>query len=162
VEPEAEQEGLQPQLRILQRDSRRITGAAEIADGFVLGRRDVHCGEIPGPEEPSELDGVAPVGLHFVAGPPRDERRRHDLARQALPREIAIQAIAARAGLVDEAQRGGLALQATNQLVEVRLARPNLADEHRRIGPVSGRMRDGNRIFVHIQPDGERCRLRHG
>ena len=60
----------------------------------------------PDREQPRELDGIAAVGLHLVPRPPRDQRRRHDVTRQPLPREIAIQPVPTRAGLVDEPQRG--------------------------------------------------------
>jgi len=113
-------------------------------------------------KDPRLLDGIAPGGLHLVARPARDQRRRDDVTRQSLPREIAIQAIPARARLVGEAQRRSLPLEAANQLVDIGVARPNLADEHRRIGPAPRRVRDGNRFFVDIQPDVERYRLRHG
>ena len=41
VQPEPQQERLQPELRVLQRDPRRIARATQIADRFVLDRRHV-------------------------------------------------------------------------------------------------------------------------
>jgi len=60
VEPEAQEERLQPELRILQRDPRGVAGAAQIADRFILHGGHVHGGEVAGAQEPRELDSVPP------------------------------------------------------------------------------------------------------
>ena len=36
------------------------------------------------------------------------------------------------------------------------------AQKHGRIGALAQRVGDRDRIFVHVQPDEQRCRLRHG
>ena len=124
VEPEAQQERLQPQRRIRQRDTRGIAGAAEIAKRFILDAGHVHRREIAGAPESREFDGVTPIGLHFVAGASGNQRRGDDIARQRFAGERAIQAVAARTGFVGEPQLGGLALQAADQFVEVGLPGP--------------------------------------
>jgi hypothetical protein len=62
------------------------------------GHRD--GGELAGPVEPRELARIAPVGLDAVAGPDRNERRRDDLAGDAHRRELPIDLVPARPGLV--------------------------------------------------------------
>ena len=55
-----------------------------------------------------------------------------------------------------------LALQASQQLIEVRLARADGADEHGRLGAAAGGVRDGDGILVDVQTDEQWSRLRHG
>jgi hypothetical protein len=100
VEPQTQEEGLQAQLRIFQRDARGVAGATEVAKGFIVDRRHVHRGQVAGAQEPREFDGVAPVGLDLVPRPPRDEGRRHHVAGQPFTGEVSIPAIAARPSLV--------------------------------------------------------------
>src|SRR6185503_10333353 len=75
VEAEPKQESLQPELCGLECDSRRVTRTAYVANRFVVDRRDVHAREISGTKEPRELDGIASVGLHAIAGLLRNEGR---------------------------------------------------------------------------------------
>ena len=133
--------------------------SAAAADGW---RRDVHGRQIPRPQQPRQRDSIAPVGLYFVAGLPRDERRRDHLAGEALVGEVAVQVIATRAGFVGEDQRRRLGLQSPNQLVKVGVARAYRAEKHRRRGAVALGMRDGDRVLVHVQTNKKRCRLCHG
>lgn len=73
-----------------------------------------------------------------------------------------MQAIPTRPGLVDEPQLRGLPLEAANQPVDVSLACPDLPAKHRLIGAAARRMRDRDRILVHVQPDEQRSRLGPG
>jgi hypothetical protein len=73
-----------------------------------------------------------------------------------------MQPVAARAGFVGEDELRGLPLQAPDQFVEVRLPRPDRADEHRRIGALSQRVGNGNRILVDVETDEKRSRLCQG
>ena len=73
VPTEPEQEGLQPELRALEREPRGVPRATQIANRFILNRRDVDMGQIAGPEQPREVHGVASIGLDLVAGLLRDE-----------------------------------------------------------------------------------------
>ena len=50
VQAESQQERLQPELGILERDPRGVAGPTEIANRFILDRRHVHGGQIPGPQ----------------------------------------------------------------------------------------------------------------
>jgi hypothetical protein len=88
--------------------------------------------------------------------------RAHAVARPAFLGQLAMQAIATRAGLVHTPQLSGLALQATQEAIDVDLARPDLSPKHRRLGPPARGMRDGDRILVDIQPDKQRSRLGQG
>ena len=162
VPTQTEQERFQPQLRVLARDPRGIARATQIAEGFVLDRRHIDGGEIARAQQPRELDGIAPIRLHAVARLLRDQRRRDHLTRQALRGEIPIEAVATRPRLVGERERACPALQASQQLIEVRLARTNGADEHGRLGATAGGVRDGDGIFVDVQTHEQRSRLRHG
>jgi predicted glycosyltransferase len=82
MQPQPEQKPLQPELRILQRQTRGIARATEIADRFVSDRRHVDARQIAGAEQARQFDGVAPVGLDLVAGFLRDERRGHGQSNQ--------------------------------------------------------------------------------
>ena len=84
------------------------------------------------------------------------------MAVESLARQVAMQAVPTRPGFICKHERGRFRLQPPNQFVEVRLAGPDRADKHGRIGALPLRVRDGNLIFVHVQPDEQRCRLRHG
>jgi hypothetical protein len=53
-------------------------------------------------------------------------------------------------------------VQASQQLIEVRLTRTNGADDHRRLRAAADGVRDGNRIVVDVQTDEQWSRLRHG
>ena len=52
------QEGLQPGLRGLESPDRILPGAAEVADGLVLDRRDIDRGQIAGAHEPGRRGRV--------------------------------------------------------------------------------------------------------
>ena len=162
VPAQSEEERFQPQLRVLARHARGIARATQIAEGFVLDRRHVDGGEIARAQEPRELDGVTPIRLHAVAWLLRDQRRRDHLTRQALRGEIPVEAVATRSRFIGERERACLALQASQQLIEVRLARANGADEHGRLGAPAGGVRDGDGIFVDVETDKQWSRLRHG
>ena len=49
VQPEAQEERLQAELRILQRHARGIAGPAEVADRFIFHGGHVDGGEVAGP-----------------------------------------------------------------------------------------------------------------
>ena len=63
----AQEEGLQPVLGGLAIPDRILTRAGEVADGFVLDRRDRDRGQIAGTPQPGELGGVTAIGLDAVA-----------------------------------------------------------------------------------------------
>ena len=81
---------------------------------------------------------------------------------EPLAGQVAMEGVAARSGLVRKHQRRRLRLKPPDQLVKVRLARADLAEEHGRIGALPLSMGDRDRIFVNVQTDKQRSRLRHG
>jgi len=161
VPPESQQEGLQAELRILEGEPRGVARPTEVADRFVVDGRHVDGREIPIAEQPRELDRVTPVGLDLVARFLRNQRRGDDLTREALAGQIPLQDVPARTRFVREHQVGCLGLQAPDQLVEVRLARPGRPDEHRRGRVPAVRVCDRDGILVNVETDEKRCRLCH-
>ena len=161
MQPEAEEQRLQAQLRVLHRQPRCIARATQVADRFVFDGRDVHCREVARAEQPRQRDRIPPVGLHRVAGFARDQRRRDHLTRDAFACEIAVQPVAARPGLIRDLQSGGFPLQAAQQLIDVGLTTADFSDEHRGRGITAG-VSDRNRIVVDVQTDEQRSRLGHG
>ena len=155
VQPEPEEKGLQSELGIRQGDPRGVARSAQITNRFILHGGHVDGGEVAGAEEPRELDGIAPIGLHLVPGSAWNERRRDDVTREPFRREVPIQAIPIRPGFVDEVQIGGLPLQPTNQPIEVGVARPDRADEHRRRRATAGGVGHRDGILMDIQADEE-------
>ena len=77
-------------------------GSAPGHAALLLRRRRPNERELAGPVEPDELARVTTVGLHPVARPYRDQRRRDDVAGHTHRREQPVQLIAARAGLVTD------------------------------------------------------------
>jgi hypothetical protein len=159
---EPEQECLQSKLRVFERQTRGVTRPTEVPDGFILDRRHVDACEIAGPKQSCEFDRITSVCLHLVAGLLRDQRWRDHVTGESLVRQVAMERIAARSGLVGKDQRGRLRLQAPDQFVEVHLARTDRANKHRRIGALPLGMGHRDRIFVDVQTDEQRSRLRHG
>src|SRR5712691_808318 len=162
VEAETEEEGLQPELGGLEGDDGGLAGATEIAQRFVLDGGDVDGVEVTGAQQAGELDGIAAVGLDAVAGLFRDERRGDDQAGDAAAREVAIQNVAAGAGLIGDHEAVGLLLEPANEPVDVGRARADAAD----VGDVGAAVvrdvghRDG--LLVHIETDKQRGGLLHG
>ncbi len=78
--------------------------AHEIAQRFIIGRRDVDRRELAGAMQPGQGVAVAPIGLDPIAAPFRHARRIDDDAVLPLGGEIAVDPKPARAGLVHEPQ----------------------------------------------------------
>ena len=78
--------------------------ADEIAQRFVVGRRDVDRGELAGAMQPGERVAIAPIGLDPIAAALRHARGIDDLAVLPLGGELAMDPKPARAGLIHEAQ----------------------------------------------------------
>ncbi len=72
-------------------------------------------------------------------------------ARQALPGEVAIQPIAAGAGLVNEHESRALALEPPHQGIDVALPGPDGAEENGVRGVIPARVRDSDGLFVDIE-----------
>ena len=84
VQAESEEKPFQAELRVLEREPRRVAGAHQIADRFIVDAGHIDAREIARAEQPGEFHSVAPVGLHLVAGFLRNQRRRDDVAGEAL------------------------------------------------------------------------------
>jgi hypothetical protein len=54
--------------------------------------------------QPCQTGGIPPIGLDPVARPLRDQRRRHHNALLPVRRQVTLDAVAARAGLIAEPQ----------------------------------------------------------
>ena len=78
--------------------------AHEIAHSLVGLVGNPHLGQLSGPKQLREHHRVAPIGLDLVAGPSRDQRRRHHIAAMAEARRQPIEVVAQRPGLVGEMQ----------------------------------------------------------
>jgi hypothetical protein len=74
--------------------------AEEIARGFLLLARDVDRRERPGPIQDGQVAGVALIGFDAIAWPPRNQRRRDHVARDALLGQGPLQLEPTRARLV--------------------------------------------------------------
>ena len=162
MESLSKEKGLQALLGGLEGDARGVTSAAQIADGLVLDEGDVDGGEIPGPEVARDLDGVASIGLHLVAGSLGDEGGGNDAALEIPGGEVAVKAVAAGAGFVGEDERRRLGAESSDHLVDVRLSGADRADEDRWSGAGAGGMGDRDRVFVDIHSDEKRSSLSHG
>jgi hypothetical protein len=95
VKAEAQEEGLEAELGGLEVLEGILASAGQVADGFILYGGDIDGGEIAGAQKPSELDGVAAVGLDAVSGFFRYERGSDDETGQAPVGKVAIQDVAA-------------------------------------------------------------------
>ena len=76
-----------------------LTAAQQIADGFFLVGGHVNRCQRTRVIEHGEVTRIASIGLDTVTGPPRNEGRGDDVARDALGGERALQLEATRAGL---------------------------------------------------------------
>ncbi len=151
VETHAEQERLEAELGGLEGDARRVAGAARIAERFVLDGRDVDRGEASGVQQAGELDGMAPIVLDLVCRTFGDQGTGDDVAAESLAGEVALEVVAAGAGLLDEDELRGLALERADQLVHIGLVRPDGTDEVGRIGAVGPAVGDGDGVLVDVR-----------
>ncbi len=95
----------------------------QIAQRLVRRIRHPHRRQIPGPVAAGELLDIAPIGLDPVAGLHRHQRRGHHLAVHAQLRQLPVQHVAGRSGLIAHPQARGLAelvSQAAHRLGPVR------------------------------------------
>jgi hypothetical protein len=149
----AQQERLQPLFAPSEVHHRVLPPAAQIPHRLVLDPRHVDRLQVATAQQPRQGHRVASIRLHPIAGLPRDERRRHDRARQALPPQVSIQPVPARTGLVREHRSRALRDQLANQLVDIALARPDRAQTDDLAAPLFRGVGDGNRVLVDIEPD---------
>ncbi len=79
-------------------------GAAEVTHGLVVRVGHMHGGQLRGPMQAGQLERVAPVGLHPVAGAARNQRRGDHGAVDLELREPPRQYEARRTGFVADPQ----------------------------------------------------------
>ena len=88
----------------------------QIAHGFMASVGNPDRRQFAGAAPTSEHSRIAPIGLDAFAWLSRDQRRRDDLATVAETDELAINAIAARSGLVTKGQNRPCSLQTPAKL----------------------------------------------
>ena len=114
-------------------------------------------GELSGPKQSRELFSIAAIGLHAVTGLHGDECRSNDVASNIKLRELPVDDVTARSGLIANVQAvraSELADPTANGITVVRdgVKRPDLATGFGN--------RDGDRLLVNIEPHESRT-LRH-
>jgi hypothetical protein len=119
-------------------------------------------GKIAGSQKARESDGVAAVGLYFVAGFSGNERRCDDEASEAFLGEIAVEREAARPCFVREDEAGRLRLQTSREFVDVAEAGADGTEEDDFIGRVLCGVSNGYRVLMDIQTDKKCGRMAHG
>jgi hypothetical protein len=76
--------------------------------------------------------------------------------------EIAVEPIAARAGLIDQDELRAFGVQAMDELIDVTRSRPDVPEGDDLGVVVLGNISDRDRVFMDIHSDVERARLGHG
>ena len=85
-------------------DSRK-TRAHKIADRLMSLIRNPDSGQFTGAMQLGEVDRISPIGLDPISRLARDQRRSHDDALMPGEGQLALNAIAARSGLIAEPKR---------------------------------------------------------
>jgi len=112
--------GLEPVLGGFEIAHGVLTRTGEIPDGLVLDLGDID--RVRSPERMSRASCAAsPVGLDPIPGLLGDERRGDHPAGEPFLGEVAIEPVAAGAGLIDEHQGMALGLELADELVDVAL-----------------------------------------
>jgi hypothetical protein len=101
VDSMPEPEGVETALGGLQSLDGLFTCAAQVADGLVFHRRDIHGGEIAGAHQAGQWHGVPAVGVDAVASLLGKQGRGDDPTVVAFFRSIAIPPVATGASSVD-------------------------------------------------------------
>lgn len=139
-----------------------VAGANQVADGLVGSVRHVYGDEVAAARQAGQHDGVASVGLDAVGGALGDRRWRDDLAGDAVVGEVAVDDVAAGAGLVDDVQFMALADQAAQCSIEGGKIAADGADVAYFAVAVIEYSGDIDGVFMNIQPDKQSARLLHG
>jgi hypothetical protein len=100
----AEQERLQPVLRLCGQADGIFAGADEIAQGFIIGRRDVDGGQLASTMQPGQSGAITSIRLDPITAPLRHARGIDDDAVFSLAREIAVDPEPAGAHLMHKPQ----------------------------------------------------------
>ena len=178
--PMAQEKALQVLAGLAEHAPRGGPRPHQVAHRFVGGIRHPHGCQLAGAVQPGQRGGIAAIGLHPVAGPARDQRGRNHPAVLAEPGQQAMDALAARSGLVAEAELPVAALQARDQAMQrLRAARDlaqkadftaaaRLGDRHRR-GPLvdvqsheRGKLRAARLLCLRLGASQSGATLDHG
>jgi hypothetical protein len=132
---------------------RRQTGAHEIADRLMSRIRNPDRGQFAHPMQLRQADRISAVGLDPISRFAWDQRRSDDDAIAPSKRQLALNPIAARSGLVTEAKLVPRARQLCRQSLHSRRRVRDLAilahiAPRARLGK-----RDRDRVLVHVQTD---------
>jgi hypothetical protein len=114
----------------------------EIAHRLVTPVRNPNRGELIGTQQLRQADRVAPVGLHMIAWPPRDQRRRDHHAFETEPLDLPVQPVSGRPRLVTERQPPIFGGELTHQLRRRRRRILDLAEKPDLTQPTAVRNRD--------------------
>ncbi len=159
----AQEEGFQAEAGGFQIVHGILAGPGQVADGLVLDLGNVDRVEVTGTQQAGERDGVAAIGLDPIPRPLRDERGGDRMAGQLLAGEIAVQPVAARAGLVGEQQAAGLRFQGADQFIDIALAGADVAEGDDLRAALFRGVGHGDGLLVHIETDIKGgARLFHG
>jgi hypothetical protein len=121
----AQGKGFEAMLCCLEVTKGLLAGAAQIPKGLVCHREYVDWRELAGTHQPCEWDGITPVGFHAIARLLGNQGGCDDPIAVTLFRQIAIEPIAAGAGLVDKHQELAFREEPSDQFVELVLSGSN-------------------------------------
>jgi hypothetical protein len=153
---------LQTPLRRLQLPEGLCPCPPQAADRCSVDGRDLDRSEVPGAQEPGQLQGVPPVGLDPVAWLLGEQGGGDHPADVALLRQGTIEPGAAGTGGVDAAALLALGRELPDALGDRTLPGPNRAAGDN-LGPmVLGAIGESDGLFRPLHADGERGRLCQG
>jgi hypothetical protein len=147
----AQEDGFQPVLGGLALPDGLLTGAGQVADGFVLDLGDRDRCEIPRAHQPGELYGVTSIGVDTIAGLLWEPWGGHHPAAERFLGKITIKPVPTGTGLIDEAQMLGLGQELTDQSVDVTLPGAAGAQKDDLGPPLFRGIGHGDGLLVHIQ-----------
>src|SRR6516162_5980138 len=96
------------------------TRTHQIAHRLVRGIWNPHRRQLSRPMQPRQAGRIAPIRLDPIAGTPWDQRWRHHDAFVPVPRQVTLDAIAARPRLIAEPMTHTLATELAHQTVQRR------------------------------------------
>ena len=131
----------------------RLTCPCQIAHRLVTSVRHPDRGEFVGTQQLRQAERIAPVGLHLVASPLWNERRRDHCAFKAEAPDLPVQSVAGRSGLVAERQPLVLGGQLAHELRRRSRCVVNLPKEPNLATPPGIRNRNRIAQLRRIDPD---------
>ena len=154
--------GLPPKRRGLESAARLFTRPAQIPPRVILNRGDVDGRQVTRAPQVGPCDGVSPGGVDPVAWLFGEHRGRDDPADLALWREIAVEPLATRAGVIHQDEGRAVGLPPTAEVIAVTWSRPDVPEGDDLGLMVLGHRRDRDRVVMDIPADVERARWCHG